>query len=100
MKVLIVLWLILAMLAFGNTAGAGPLDVSMGDGITLKGGWNPEGYGSVSHGLKRRVPRVPCNMDLFLLSMRLGDVVVVLHPHECLHGHTESHLRGQCGTLV
>ena len=40
----VVLSLLLAVLAFGTTAGAGPLGVSMGDSINPKEGWT-EGYG-------------------------------------------------------
>ena len=46
MKMLMGLALMLAMLAFGNTAGAGPFGVSMGDPIKPKDGWSPGGYGS------------------------------------------------------
>lgn len=45
MKMLIVLSLMLAVLAFGNTAGACPLGVCMGDSIKPDKGWNPTGFG-------------------------------------------------------
>lgn len=63
MKMLIALSLMLAVLAFGNTAGAGPFGVSMGDSIKPKGGWNAKGYGEQTRKYEGSLP-----LDLLTLA--------------------------------
>lgn len=55
MKILPALSLMPAMLAFGNTAAAGPFEVSMGDPLKLAGDGVPEGTESKNGDMKRNL---------------------------------------------
>ena len=56
MKGLLVLALLVALLAIGNTAAAGPFGVNMGDPLKPDRGWNAKGYGSQSRKYKGPKP--------------------------------------------
>lgn len=56
MKMRIALSLMLAMLAIGNTATAGPFAVSMGDTFRPDKGWNQGGFGAASREYKGTFP--------------------------------------------
>ena len=56
MKMLIALSLMVAMLAIGTHAAAGPLGVSMGDSIKPDKGWNQGGFGAESREYKGTFP--------------------------------------------
>ena len=56
MKRLLALALLVALLAIGNTAAAGPLGVSMGDPIKPNKGWDARGYGTEEREYKGSLP--------------------------------------------
>ena len=56
MKMLIALSLMLSMLAFGNTAAAGPFGVSMGDPIKPTEGWTAQGFVTEAREYKGTLP--------------------------------------------
>ncbi len=56
MKGLLALALMVALLAIGNTAAAGPLGVSMGDPLKPDEGWNQGGFGAESKEYKGTFP--------------------------------------------